>query len=88
MQKYYQSETKFQGIYSHDNLPKTLKDGTYIVNLDKYLSIETHYTTLYANGNKVTYFDSFDVEQIPEEIKRFISNKNIKIPSEYRPMTR
>ena len=29
------------------------------------------------NGNSVTYFDSFRVEYIPEEIKRFISNKNI-----------
>ena len=29
------------------------------------------------NGNSVTYFDSFGVEYIPEEIKRFISNKNI-----------
>ena len=28
--------------------------------------------------NKVIYFDSFDVEHIPEEIKEFIGNKNIK----------
>ena len=36
IQKYYQSETKFQGVYAQDNLPKTIKDRTYIVNLDKY----------------------------------------------------
>ena len=28
--------------------------------------------------NDVTYFDSFGVEHIPEEIKTFVSNKNIK----------
>ena len=28
--------------------------------------------------NKVIYFDSFDVEHIPEEIKEFIGNENIK----------
>ena len=28
--------------------------------------------------NNVTYFDSFEVEHIPTEIRTFISNKNIK----------
>ena len=31
------------------------------------------------NGDNVTYFDSFGVEYIPEEIKKFIKNKNITI---------
>ena len=31
-----------------------------------------------VNNNNVTYFDSFGVERIPKEIKKFISNKNIK----------
>ena len=29
------------------------------------------------NNNKVTYFDSFEVEHIPEDIKAFINNKSI-----------
>ena len=33
---------------------------------------------MYLNNNSVTYFDSFEVEHIPKEIKTFISNKNIK----------
>ena len=28
--------------------------------------------------NEIIYFDSFDVEYIPGEIKKFIGNKNIK----------
>ena len=30
------------------------------------------------NNNDVTYFDSFVVEHIPNEIKAFVKNKNIK----------
>ena len=33
---------------------------------------------MYAQNNNVTYFDSFDVEDIVKEMKAFISNKNIK----------
>lgn len=41
---------------------------------------------LYANGNSATNFNNFDFEHIPEEIKRFIDNKQ-QISSKYRPMT-
>ena len=33
--------------------------------------------SLYVNGDNVTYFDSFGVEHIPKEIKKFLGNKNI-----------
>ena len=33
---------------------------------------------MYALNNNVTYFDSFGVEHIPKEIKKFIGNKNIQ----------
>ena len=29
------------------------------------------------NGNNIIYFDSFGVEHIPKEIKKFIGNKNM-----------
>ena len=32
---------------------------------------------MYVNDNNVTYFDSFKVDHIPEEIKKIIRNKNI-----------
>ena len=32
----------------------------------------------YVQNNDVTYFDSFEVEHIPKEIRTFIGNKNIK----------
>ena len=32
----------------------------------------------FCNRNETFYFNSFGVEYIPEEIKKFIGNKNIK----------
>ena len=61
-----------------DNLPK-VKDETYVINLDEYSDIGTHWIALYAQNNDLTYFDNFGIEHIPEEIKTFISNENIKI---------
>ena len=78
IQKYYQKEPRFNGVYSRDNLSDEIKDGTYIINLDEYSDIGTHWVALYVSNNDVTYFDSFGVEHIPKEIKKFISNKNIK----------
>ena len=71
IQKFYQNERSFNGVFSRDNLPK-IKDGAYIINLDEYSDIETHWVALYVNNNSVTYFDSFGVEHIPKEIKTFI----------------
>ena len=74
IQKYYQNELRFNGVYSRNNLPKT-KDGAYVIKLDEYKSIGTHWIALYVNDNNVTCFDSF--EHILKEIKKFIRNKNI-----------
>ena len=60
-QKYYENEPKFKGIYSRNNLSK-IKDGAYIINLDEYESIGTHWIALYANAKNVIYLDSFGVE--------------------------
>ena len=71
IRKYYQNEPRFNGFYSRDNLPK-IKDGAYVINLDEYSDIGTHWVALYVQNNNVTYFDSFDVEHIPKAIKTFI----------------
>ena len=52
IQKYYQNEPKFNGIYSKNNLPK-IKDVTYVLNLDEFKSIGTHWIALCVNGNNV-----------------------------------
>ena len=73
IQKYYQNEPKFSGVYSRNNL----KNRAYKINLDEYESIGTHWIAVYVNAENVTYFDSFGVEQIPKEVRKFIGNKNV-----------
>ena len=77
IQEYYQIEPRFNGIFSRDNLPNTIKNGAYVINLDEYRDIGTHWVALYVNNKTVTYFDSFGVEHIPKEIMKFINRKNI-----------
>ena len=75
IQRYYQNEPRFNGIYSRDNLQK-MKDVAYI-NPDEYSDIGSYWVALYIQNN-VIYFDSFRAEHIPKEIRTFINNKNIK----------
>ena len=78
IQKYYQNERRFNGVYSRDNLTE-IKDGAYVINPDEYSDIGTHQVALYVNNNNsVTYFNSFGVEHIPKVIKTFIKNKKHK----------
>ena len=82
IQKYYQNEPNFNGVYSRNNLLKIM-DGLYVINLDEYESIGTHLLAFYMNGNnrRASYnaicFHSFGVEHNREKIKRFIGNKYI-----------
>ena len=76
IQKYYQNESKFNGVFSRDNLPNKKKDGAYVIKIDEYSDIGTHWIALWLNNN-VTYFDSFGVEHIPKEIEKFIGSKNV-----------
>ena len=61
MQNYYQNEPRFIGVYSRDNFPDKIKDGAYVINLDEYSDIGTHWIALYVNNKTVTYFDSFGI---------------------------
>ena len=78
IQKYYKNEARFNGGFSRNNLPKKIKDGTYVINLDEYADVGTHWIALFCNKNEIAYFDSFGVEHVPEKIKEFVGNKNIK----------
>ena len=78
IQKFYQNEPKFNGVYYRNNLPEKKNDGAYVINLDQYADVGTHWIALFCKRNEIVYFDSFVVEHVPEEIKEFIENKNIK----------
>ena len=58
-------------------LPK-IRDGAPVINFDEYKSVGTHWIALYVNGDHAIYFNSFGVEHIPKENKKFVGKKNIK----------
>ena len=68
IQKCYQNDLRFKGVYSGDNLPKTIKDGTYERNLDEYAGAGTHWIAQYCRNIEMIYFDSFAVEHVPKEV--------------------
>ena len=72
------NQPRFNGVFSRKNLPKKIKDGAYVINLDEQANVGTRWIALFCNTNEIVYFDRFGVEHIPEEIKEFIGNKNIK----------
>ena len=67
-----ENEPRFNGVFSRDNLPERsfteIKNEAYIINLNEYSDIGTHWVALYVQNNDVTYFDSFGLEHIPKEI--------------------
>ena len=77
----YKNEPRFDGVFSRNNLPKK-KGGAYIINLDEYPNVGTHWIALFCRKNEIIYFNSFGVEYIPEQIKEFIKefpeNKSTK----------
>ena len=64
IQKCYEKEPRFNGFSLRDNLPK-VKDEVYVINLDEYSDIGTHWIASHVKNNDVTYFDSFGVKHIP-----------------------
>ena len=54
------------------------KNEAYVINLDEYKDVGTRCIALYVKNNEITYFDSFGVEHVRKEIKKFIGHKNIK----------
>ena len=61
---YYQNETRFNGVYSRDNLSNKINDGSYVINTDEYFDIGTHWIALYVNTKTATYFGNRGIEHI------------------------
>ena len=77
IQKHYENEPGFHGVYSRNNLPKKIKDGANLINLDEYADVGTHWTALFCNRSEIVCSDTFGAEHVPEEIKEFVENKSI-----------
>ena len=76
--KFYENESRFNSVYSRDNLPNKIKDGANVTNLDEYSDIGIHWVALCVKNNDITCFDSFGVEYIPKEIINLLVIKTLK----------
>ena len=59
-------------------MPKQIKHGAFEINLDEYKDVGTQWIGLFFKRSEIVYFDRFGVEHVPEEIKEFVENENIK----------
>ena len=75
IKRYYQNEPRFNGVFSRNALPEKIKDGAYVINLDEYTDVGTHWIALFCNRNEIVYFDSFGVEYFPKEINKLMEIK-------------
>ena len=66
--EYYANEPRFNGVYSRNNLPNKFKKGAYVINLDEYENMGTHWIALFVKPKYTVYFESFGIEHIPKEI--------------------
>ena len=76
IQQIYQIKSKLNGDFSRNNPPKIM-DRAYVINFDECKSIKIHWVALHVDGDNITYFNSFGVENISKEIKKFIGNKTV-----------
>ena len=49
IKEYYENEPRFNGVYSRDNLPKTIKNRAHVINLDEYAGVGAHWIALYVS---------------------------------------
>ena len=77
IERYFKDEPMFNGVYSRNSLP-VAKVGGYVVNLDERGSSGTHWVAIHVHGPKATYFDSFGIEHIPDEVLKFLKGKDLE----------
>ena len=51
IQKCYKNESRFNGVFSKNNLPEKIKDWAYVINLDEYADVGTNWIALFCNRN-------------------------------------
>ena len=56
IQKCYQNESRFNGVFSRNNPPLKIKDGAYIINLDEYADLGTHWLALFCYKIEMKFF--------------------------------
>ena len=53
--------------------------GAYVINLDEYANVGTHWIVLFCSKNEIVYFGSFGVEQALKKLKNLSGIKTSKL---------
>ena len=69
---YCQNKPKFNGVYIRDNLSKTIKNGAYVINLDEYSAIETHWIGLYVNNKTANTLIALELSTFQKKSKNLL----------------
>ena len=56
IQKNYENKSRFNCVYSRNNLPKKIKDEAYVINLDEHEDTGTHGIALFCSRNEIGLF--------------------------------
>ena len=55
-----------------EKICQKVKDGTYVINLDEYGDIGTHWIPLFCNRSEIIYFDSFGANIFLKKFKKLL----------------
>ena len=78
IKKYYQNEPRFNGVYSRNNLPKRIKDGAEVINLDEYADVGTHWIALHNPNIEIIYFAVLELNMFLMKFKNLLDIKTSK----------
>ena len=76
--EYYENEPRFNGVYSRDTLPKTIKKGAYVINLDKYADVGTHWIALHLKIMKLLTLIALVLSMFLKKLKDLLDIKTSK----------
>ena len=75
IQKYYKNEPRFNGVFSKNILPEIkTKDGAYIINLDEYSNVGTHWIALFSKKMKLFISIVLVLNMFLNKLKNLLKN--------------
>ena len=66
------------GIFSRNNLPKEIKDGVYVINLDEYPAVGTHWIALFVTEMKLFILIVLVLNMFLKKFKKLLEIKTLQ----------
>ena len=74
-QKLYQNKLRFNGVYSTDNMPKKIKHGAYVINIDGYADVSTHWIALHIEDIELLILTVLELNMFLKKTKSLLDIK-------------